>query len=193
MADRRCSIEGCDAVHLARGWCTAHYKRWKRHGNPLLGGTPLGAPRAWIHDVLLVETDACVEWPYGRKDGYGFLNDGNGGTITASRLVCIESRGHPPIPQMEAAHSCGNRGCCNKRHIRWATYVENNADKRRHGTHLEGEACPNSIFTTPDVIAMRHAYASGETYTSIAKRFDADVSHIRHIVIGDIWKGAPGL
>jgi len=30
-----CSIEGCDSSVLGRGWCAKHYKRWKRHGDPL--------------------------------------------------------------------------------------------------------------------------------------------------------------
>ena len=29
---RRCSVPGCDRVHLARGWCSLHYQRWLRHG-----------------------------------------------------------------------------------------------------------------------------------------------------------------
>lgn len=32
---RICSIEGCDNPHRARGWCAAHYARWKNHGDPL--------------------------------------------------------------------------------------------------------------------------------------------------------------
>lgn len=30
-----CSIDGCDAPARTRGWCTRHYYRWKRHGDPL--------------------------------------------------------------------------------------------------------------------------------------------------------------
>lgn len=29
-----CSIEGCEGKHLSRGWCTKHYYRWKRTGDP---------------------------------------------------------------------------------------------------------------------------------------------------------------
>lgn len=29
-----CAIEGCDRAVLARGWCTTHYYRWRRHGDP---------------------------------------------------------------------------------------------------------------------------------------------------------------
>lgn len=30
-------MEGCDRVHSARGYCSTHYRRWVKHGDPLLG------------------------------------------------------------------------------------------------------------------------------------------------------------
>ncbi|WP_030798890.1 hypothetical protein [Streptomyces sp. NRRL S-337] len=37
MKIRLCSISSCRAPRLARGWCEAHYRRWRRHGHPLGG------------------------------------------------------------------------------------------------------------------------------------------------------------
>lgn len=34
MTDRTCSIPGCGSKMLARGWCSKHYQRWKRMGDP---------------------------------------------------------------------------------------------------------------------------------------------------------------
>jgi hypothetical protein len=34
-APRTCTIEGCEEPHLSRGWCSKHYYRWKRSGDPL--------------------------------------------------------------------------------------------------------------------------------------------------------------
>lgn len=34
MSERTCSIEGCDKPHEARGWCPAHYRRWRATGDP---------------------------------------------------------------------------------------------------------------------------------------------------------------
>ena len=30
-----CSIEGCERPRHARGWCSHHWRRWHRHGDPL--------------------------------------------------------------------------------------------------------------------------------------------------------------
>ena len=32
---KNCSVEGCDNEHLARGYCSKHYKQFKRHGKIL--------------------------------------------------------------------------------------------------------------------------------------------------------------
>lgn len=29
-----CSIDGCENIELARGWCSKHYSRWQRGGDP---------------------------------------------------------------------------------------------------------------------------------------------------------------
>ena len=39
MTNRTCIIDGCEKKFLARGWCSAHYTRWKRTSDPL-GLTP---------------------------------------------------------------------------------------------------------------------------------------------------------
>ena len=35
-----CKVGNCDRDAVTRGWCPAHYKRWLRHGDPLLGAKP---------------------------------------------------------------------------------------------------------------------------------------------------------
>lgn len=39
MADRICTVPDCDTVgQTRRDMCNMHYKRWRTHGDPLLGG-----------------------------------------------------------------------------------------------------------------------------------------------------------
>lgn len=44
-ADKTCTLDGCDRPLDARGWCRAHYGRWRKHGHPLAGG-PMRQRRA---------------------------------------------------------------------------------------------------------------------------------------------------
>lgn len=41
-----CSVEGCESPIECRALCNLHYKRWRRHGDPLTIGKP-GNPRAY--------------------------------------------------------------------------------------------------------------------------------------------------
>lgn len=49
MADsqRICSVAGCDKPHDSKGFCSKHYERWRKHGDPLftlrLEKTPRGS------------------------------------------------------------------------------------------------------------------------------------------------------
>lgn len=48
MADRTCSVEGCERSSACRGWCSMHYTRWRRHGDAgyIRQPEPLAAERA---------------------------------------------------------------------------------------------------------------------------------------------------
>jgi hypothetical protein len=35
-----CAIDDCDRDAISREWCSTHYKRWLRHGDPNLGAKP---------------------------------------------------------------------------------------------------------------------------------------------------------
>lgn len=43
MAKASCSLPDCGKPLIARGWCSSHYQRWRKNGDPL-GGNP--TPRA---------------------------------------------------------------------------------------------------------------------------------------------------
>lgn len=40
---KSCSVNGCTNRVLARGYCGAHYQRWRKHGNPLVAVRPYAA------------------------------------------------------------------------------------------------------------------------------------------------------
>jgi hypothetical protein len=52
---------------------------------------------------------------------------------------------------------CHRRACINPRHLRWASYAENNADKLLDGTHNRGQRCGTVKLTDDDVLAIYRA------------------------------------
>lgn len=152
-APRLCSIPECGKPGYARGWCSAHWARWKHHGHPLGGGTSPGEPQRYFYEVVLAyEGDKCLTWPYGAVAGRARLFKKQ-----VSRLLCEHAYGLPPTQKHEAAHSCGNGhlGCVTKRHLSWKTHAENMADKLIHGTIIRGERQPTAKLTEADVREIR--------------------------------------
>ena len=49
-----CSIEGCERPRHARGWCSHHWRRWHRHGDPLASRCPrYTVPELWRLNAYL--------------------------------------------------------------------------------------------------------------------------------------------
>ncbi len=143
----------------------------------------------WLEATVLTTSDACIEWPYGVRDnGYGTMVWRYRRT-TAHRVACELAHGAPATREMHAAHSCGNRICCNPRHLRWATVRENHADKKLHGTQLAGDTCPVSKLSSGEVRQIRRELAKNtKNLSEIASEFGVSRSNIWCIKHGYTWR-----
>lgn len=189
LDEERCTVDGCDKPKIAKGFCSAHWKRNQRYGSPT-GGPPLrttpGLPERWIHQHKNDESGPCLIWPFSRKsNGYGQLTV-SGSKRYAHRLMCEAAHGTPPKPDSEAAHSCGagKSGCVHPKHLRWASRRENEADKIIHGTTaLTGERHPGAKVTDDDVIQIR-SLRGVMPQRVIAARFGICQAHVSSIQLG---------
>lgn len=190
---RLCSVPDCGKpTRGSRQYCSSHEHRYHRHGDPLGGGPVQGLPAKHLEEVVLpYDGDDCIEWPFFRMaSGYGQISYKRRKTLV-HRLVCELSNGPAPADKQDAAHTCGNAKCVNRRHIRWATRAENIADKWGHGTVPLGELHSGSKLTKLDVQMIRVLLSSGFTQKSIAARFGVTAAAIRDILSGKNWGWMP--
>lgn len=119
--------------------------------------------------------------------------DGSQFSKRVHRLVCEAF--HGPCPEgMEVRHFPENNPSNNAAsNLRWGTRKENHADKKIHGTHLEGEKHGMAIISQSDVVLMRSEYEKGlSTIAEIATRFGVSESQCARVVHGESWSHVPG-
>ena len=122
---KTCSIDGCESEHYARGWCGAHYQRFRKHGDPLGGGERYATPEEAFLARVAWDGEHLIWIGAVNGGGYGSLSV-NGRMVKAHRYAWQRERG--PIPDgMVLDHTCWERACCNVDHLRVATPQQNNA------------------------------------------------------------------
>lgn len=155
----------------------------------------IGEPRSqsanfkWLRTVVDGEWPSeCVEWPFAKRaNGYGTIIWKYRRT-TAHRVVCELAHGAAPEPGMHAAHSCGNRACCNPTHLRWATVRENSADKHNQGTYRFGDACAASKLKADKVREIRALLTGKLSLATIGAMFGVCAGTIWDIKTGKTWR-----
>lgn len=184
-----CSIDECNNPAITRGWCCAHYNRWKRNGDPRGVRTPNGAPISFIHQTLVTTSADCIFWPYSKNNmGYGVFNVG-GAARLVHRYICELVNGPSDL---EATHECGrgHLGCINPNHLTWKTHKDNHADREDHGTLGRGPENSQAKLTDADVLAI---VADHRIYKLIAADFGVTESCIKAIKRGGSWSHLTGI
>lgn len=194
MANPRvCSIPNCDKTVLARGWCGAHLYHWRKHGDPLGGGTKRGEPLKFLLERVMKHPDGeCIRWPFANANGYGQIYM-DGKVHRVNRIICEMVHGPAPSSDYEAAHSCGkgHEGCCSPHHLSWKTHRDNVADaKYVHRTWNHGEKVPQSRLTAQDVKQIR-ALKGVLLQREIAAQFGIPQGQVSQIMNRVIWASVP--
>lgn len=145
----------------------------------------------WLRSTAMAwDSDACLQWPFARNANGRGVTWRDCGSVDAHVVVCEAEHGPRPTPLHDAAHTCGqgHQGCVNRKHLRWDTKRNNMADKKRHGTHREGEAVKHKVKLTKEQAA--YVLASKERGIDLAARFGVSQTAICSIRKGRNWKSA---
>lgn len=95
-----------------------------------------------------------------------------------------------PCPNnMEACHNDGNRKNNRLDNLRWDTRTGNFADKRKHGTNLEGQKNAMSATGRAVRIAAKQLHDAGHSDERIAEELEVTVTKVRKILQGKDLRG----
>jgi hypothetical protein len=139
--------------------------------------------------------DAC--WPWigkTRVAGYGVWQRRprkGAGVVSyrAHRLALFLETG---ILGEVALHMCDNKLCCNPRHLKWGTQIENRSDCVAKGRHARGGSHGMAKHMSDQVVRdIRKSCADGATRSGLAKKYGVSQSAIGRIASGRAWRHVP--
>lgn len=173
--------------------CTKHYKRSKKHGDPLkfrpkrANGTILGA----LHAAAEADVDDCIILTALDGGRAHVTLDGVG--MFASRAVWIIANGNPG--DLQVLHTCnegsGKSGCINIRHLRTGDAAENMRDKVDADRQIWGETHHKHKLTEDEVREVRRRYKPRDPLhggRALAAEFGVGTSAINAVVHRKSWK-----
>lgn len=190
-----CSV--CGGKSLARGYCDAHYQRWRKYGDPLGGGAMQPRTRT-LADRLNDLCDrsggesACWNWIGCKgRQGYGNIRVDNK-TMLSHRARWQDEHGEIP-GGMVVCHTCDNPSCCNPRHLWLGTQQENVADmieKGRFPTPVgrKGESSHLAKLAPSDIAGILAMRAAGIPRKEVAAQVGVSPSHVWRIETGKAWR-----
>lgn len=162
MQSTKCSFDGCDNPHKARGLCDGHYRQ-QRKGKELRPLRPSSRgltleQRFW---VKVNKTRDCWLWTASTSDGYGHINV-DGRMRRAHRVSWEFING--PIPKgMDLDHRCTTPLCVNPAHLRVTTRSQN-MQHRIGATHNSNSGIRGVCWDKRANAWRAYATLSGRTY-----------------------------
>lgn len=132
-----------------------------------------------------------------RKDGrltVGLRKNGTRVFRFVHRLVCEAFHGPRPSPRHVVAHFPDRDPTNNiPSNLRWATHLENSADRRVHDTTPTGERNYFARLTEADVLEIRRLYKRGKprhpgNQQALSERFGVVPAYIQMVANGQAWK-----
>ena len=166
----------------------------------------------YLVGAISAVTGDCIAWERGKSsDGYGRVKI-NGKTRYAHQValelttprpigkVCSVTGAWVDGSKLQAAHGpCHNPACFNPQHLSWKTGHENQADRKRDGTHQANEANGQCRLSDADVDRIRELYKgpqhwawpkTGPTMAELADQFGCTKGHVANLLVGRVRRSA---
>ena len=170
---RLCSVAGCREPHVAKGLCSRHYTRVRKHGSVFANKRLIhGMEGSRVYRIWSGLKNRCTN-----SRDKDFPDYGGRGIEVCERwknsfLAFYEDMGDPPTDKHELDRRDNNKGY-NKDNCRWVLHVENAQNRR------------STKLTKKDVIEIRQSELSTAKLAAI---YGVSASHIRSILARLFWK-----
>lgn len=143
-----------------------------------------------------IKTQRSSQYIRGRVLRFGYHNagyplvtlcrDNHRRTAAVHAVVMLAFRGPRP-PDHVVRHLNGNPQDNRLQNLAYGSWLENEADKARHGRALVGERHHQARLTENDVRAIRAAHEAGIPHRFIAADYGTSRGHISSIVCRRAW------
>lgn len=188
---QQCAVVACAKPTRSRGWCGAHYERWRKHGDPL--GSTRSDP--WTEGgarlaARSVRAGRCLLYVGGHLNRFGY---GRMSFMGRQQLVhrVAWTLTHGPIPDgLFVCHRCDVPNCIEVDHLFLGTAAENNADRDRKGraTVLRGSRSGSAKLREWQVLEIKQKLTQGRTLHSLADEYGVAWQTIGSISHGRNWR-----
>lgn len=183
-----CSIVGCETKTFLKGWCSKHYYRWRRHGNPEILLTRMGEgdtfeERFWSRVDKTPNPKGCWVWKGNTyKKGYGTTKykGRQYGTHILSWFLA-----HGKMPEKHVLHYCDNPPCVNPEHLHEGTNAENVQEKIERNRQAKGEKIHTCKLNESQVKEIKILLAT----TNLKQKEVGDMFGVHYVTIGQIKAG----
>lgn len=141
VAVKMCAVDDCGARSRALGYCTKHYQRVKKYGDPNIARDPAtsggqddtlslwGLRTRFVEKIAFEPMSGCWFW-LGVTDACGYGCIRVDGRFWGTHRYAYETIIGPVPDGLEIDHLCQVRNCVNPAHMEPVTQEEN---KRRAG------------------------------------------------------------
>lgn len=124
MQKPTCSIPSCESEQLRQGWCSKHYWRWYRHGDPEHPTEPRFTDPAEKMQYRSKPIGDHIIWTGTvTSTGYGSLRVN--GRMRSAHIVAYELAHGPIPPGKQVDHRCQTPLCVDVEHLRLVTQKQN--------------------------------------------------------------------
>lgn len=143
--------------------------------------------RFW-EKVSILGEDECWPWTQGTTQrGYGVFWV-QGQNVRSNRFALLVSSGTPDDPSHLSLHECDNPICCNPKHLRWGTNLDNAKDRLERGLPKFGEHSASAVLTQSQVEKLYQLRLEGWTIREAAKTIGASYTAAENVLTGSSWK-----